>query len=168
MTYQVNKTITNIVSGAAVLIAYCVYAFGRYQAGLLAADDLRAWAITMLVFIGIGVAAAIVIQIAFHILFSIAIAIRENLKNGTVDDKEVEKTIELEMVEDEMDKLIELKSLRVGFIVAGIGFVAALISLVLYHPPVVMINILFLSFSIGSLLEGFTQLYFYRKGVTNV
>jgi len=29
----------------------------------------------------------------------------------------------------------------------------------------VMLNILFGAFSIGSLVEGFTQLYFYRSGI---
>jgi hypothetical protein len=71
------------------------------------------------------------------------------------------------MVEDEMDKLIELKSNRVGFFMAGIGFVAALVALVLNYSPVVMLNILFIAFSIGSLAEGFTQLFYYRRGISN-
>lgn len=118
-------------------------------------------------FIGIGIAAAIAIQIVFHILLSVAIAVQEKVRNGNCDDKEIEKTIGAEMVTDEMDKLIELKSMRIGFSVAGIGFVAALVSLILNYSPAVMINIMFVSFSAGSLLEGFTQLYFYRKGVKN-
>ncbi|NTW89170.1 MAG: hypothetical protein HGB26_08690 [Desulfobulbaceae bacterium] len=64
-----------------------------------------------------------------------------------------------------MGKLIELKSMQVGFLFAGIGFVAALLSLVLDYSPAVMLNIMFLSFSGGSLLEGFAQLYLFRKGV---
>ena len=165
MSYQVKRTITNILTGVIVLAAYCFYAFSRYQSGLLAPDDLKSWAQIMLIFIGVGIAAAIVIQIVFHILLSIGIAIKESIKNGSCDDQEIEKTIELEMIEDEMDKLIELKSLRVGFIVAGIGFVASLIALVLNYPTMIMLNLLFISFSTGSILEGFAQLYYYKRGI---
>jgi hypothetical protein len=165
MSYQVKRTITKILTGLIVLTAYCFYAYDRYQSGLLAPDDLKSWAQIMLIFIGIGIIAAIVIQIVFHILLSIGIAIKENIKNGSCDDQEIEKTIKLEMIEDEMDKLIELKSLRVGFIVAGIGFIASLVVLLLNYPAMVMLNLLFISFSLGSILEGFTQLYYYKRGI---
>jgi Na+-driven multidrug efflux pump len=64
-----------------------------------------------------------------------------------------------------MDKLIELKSTRVGFAIAGVGFVAALLALILNYSPAVMLNVLFISFCAGSILEGFTQLYYYRRGI---
>ena len=167
MSYQEKRTIVSIITGAIVLAAYCIYAFGQYNSGAVAQGDLKFWAGTMLVFIGIGVAASIVIQIIFHILLSVAIAAQKKIRDENCDDKEIEKTIGAEMVEDEMDKLIELKSMRVGFFFAGIGFVAGLVALVLNYSPVVMLNILFLSFLSGSLLDGFTQLYYYRKGITN-
>ncbi|MCX7749635.1 MAG: hypothetical protein N2645_22500 [Clostridia bacterium] len=167
MSYQEKKTIVSIITGLFILGAYCVYTFGRYQSGAIATDDMKFWAGTMLMFIGIGIAAAIVIQIVFHILLSISIAVQEKVRNGKCDSMEIEKTLEAEIVTDEMDKLIELKSMRIGFVVAGIGFVAALVSVVLNYSPAVMINIMFISFNIGSLLEGFTQLYFYRRGVKN-
>jgi len=129
--------------------------------------DLKFWAITMLIFIGIGIAGAIIIQIIFHILLSISIAVKKKVKNEKCDDREIEKTIELEMVEDEMDKLIELKSIRVSYIIAGVGFVSALLSLVFYSSAAVMLNIIFISFCTGTIAEGITGLYFYRKGIKN-
>jgi len=168
MSYQEKRTITSIVTGAFVLVAYCVYAFGQYSSGAVTPGDLKFWASTMLIFIGIGIGASIVIQIIFHILLSMAIAMKKKMRDENCDDKEIEKSINLEMVEDEMDKLIELKSTRVGFALAGIGFIAALVSLVLNYSPVVMLNILYISFCVGSLFEGFAQLYFYRRGIKNV
>ena len=167
MSYQEKRTIVSIISGMFILTEYFIYVYGKVQSGVIAADDLKFWALTMLIFIGIGVAATIIIQIVFHILLSVSIAVKEQLQNGKCDDKELDKTIELEMVTDERDKLIELKSMRNGFIVTGIGFVTALVSLVFDYSPAVMINIMFVSFNAGSLLEGFTQLYFYKKGVRN-
>lgn len=147
------------------MAAYCIYAFGKVQSGMIAPDDMKFWATTILIFIGIGVIASIVIQIVFHLLLSIAIAVRKQMQEGKCDDKEVEKTIEQEMVEDEMDKLIGLKSIRIGFAIAGIGLIATLVSLLLNYSSAVMLNIIFISFSIGTSVEGVTQLYFYRRGV---
>jgi len=165
MSYPQKKTIATLAAGILVLGAYIIHAITKYQAGAAAPDDLHFWAVTMLVFIGIGAAATVVIQVLFHIVLSISISVKENVQHGECDDKKLEDTIEAEMVEDEMDKLIELKSMRVSFAIAGVGFVAALVSLVLGWPPAVMLNILFGAFSIGSLVEGFTQLYFYRSGI---
>jgi hypothetical protein len=83
------------------------------------------------------------------------------------DDKDIERSIQVEMVEDEMDKLINQKSMMIGFAIAGFGFVAGLVSLVLNYSPMVMLNIVFISFSAGSELEGFVQLYFYRRGIAH-
>lgn len=165
MSYQEKRISVSIITGLIILVSYCVYAYGKYQSGYLAPDDLKAWAGIILIFIGIGVASTIIIQIIFHILLSIAIAIRENVRAGGCDDKIIEKTIGSEMTTDEMDKLIELKSMRIGFIAAGIGFVAALVSQVLNYSPAVMLNVMFVTFSAGSLLEGISQLYFYRRGI---
>jgi hypothetical protein len=167
MSYQEKKTIVSIITGLFILGAYFIYTYTKFQSGVVIEGDLKFWATAMLLFIGIGVVATIIIQIIFHILLSIAIAMQAKLKDENCDDKEIEKTIELEMVSDEMDKLIELKSNMVGFGVAGAGFVLALIALVLNYSPVVMLNVMFASFYFGSLLEGITQLYFYRKGINH-
>lgn len=167
MSYQEKRTIVSTLTGILVLAAYCIYAVSKYQAGVLSLGDLKPWATTILIFIGIGIAASIVIQIVFHILLSVSIAVQKTIRNEDCKDKEIEKSINAEMVEDEMGKLIELKSTRIGFFFAGIGFIAALLSLVLDYSPVVMLNILFVSFSAGSVFEGFAQLYFYRKGVVH-
>ena len=167
MSYQVKKTVTSIVTGILVLAAYFIYAFGRVHAEAVATEGLKFWATTILIFIGIGIAATIVIQIVFHILLSISIAVKKKIQNEKCEDKEIEKEIKLEMVEDEMDKLIQMKSMRLAFSVAGIGFIAALVSLVLNYPPEVMLNIMFISFGAGSLFDGFAQLYYYRRGLKN-
>lgn len=167
MSYQEKKTLSNIASGVLVLVAYCLYAFNPTRLASIAQGDLKHWAATMLVFIGIGIGVTIIIQIVFHILFSISLAVQEKIHNNDTDDEAIEKNLQLEMVEDERDKLIELKSNRVGFIVAGFGFVAALVSLVLNYSPIVMLNILYITFNFGSLCEGFAQLFYYRRGVKN-
>ncbi len=167
MSYKVKSTIVSMVTGVLLLAAYVSYAAGKVNAGAAALDDTKFWAMTILVFIGIGVAAMVVIQIVFHILLAIGKAVQEQVKNGRVDDREIEKSLELDMVEDEMDKLISLKSMRIGYALGGLGFIAALGSLVMEQPAAVMLNILFGSFYIGSLVESFAQLMYYRRGIKN-
>lgn len=167
MSYKVKKTIVSMITGVLIMAAYFIFAIGQVKSGVVSPDNLKFWATTILVFIGIGIVAGIIIQIVFHIFLSIAMAVQEQVKTGQCDDKGIEKSLALEMVEDEMDKLIELKSIRISFAIAGIGFAAALVSLVLNDSPAVMLNIMFASFSIGSLVEGITQLYYYKTGIKN-
>lgn len=161
MSYHEKKTLVSMGMGLLVIAGYCIYAFGKYQAGGVAPDDLKFWAVTMLVFIGIGILGTIVIQILFHIVLAISVAIVK--RSG--DESKIKSAIDAAMVEDEMDKLIELKTSKAGFVFAGIGFVAGIVSLALNFPPFVMLNILFLSFFCGSLAEGILSMYFYRNGV---
>lgn len=161
MSYQEKRTLINIIAGIFILAAYCVVAFRNYQSGAVDLHNLRFFAVTMLVFIGIGGAATVVIQIVFHILMSIAIAVKEKMN----DNQELEKTVEASFVEDEMDKLIELKSDRFGIVFFGIGFIASLVTLVIGYPPAVMLNILFLSFMVGALVSGALSIYYYRTGI---
>jgi hypothetical protein len=163
MSYQEKRTIVSIASGAVLLAAYSIYAFGK--AGMANLENLAFWAKTMLIFIGIGIVALIIIQIVFHILLSISMAVKQKLKDESCDDKEIEKSIEREMVEDEMDKLIELKSSKIGNVAAGVGFFGGLVALALGASAVVMLNILFFSCGVGGMLEGLMQIRYYRKGV---
>ena len=167
MSYQEKKTIVSLVTGVLLLGSYCIYAFGK--AGLANLENLKFWATTMLIFIGVGVVTMIVIQIVFHILLSISIAVQKKICDESIGDKEMETTIEREMernmVEDEMDKLIELKANRTGYLVVSLGIVAGLVALALGALPAVMLNILFLSFMAGTIVESLLQLRYYRKGV---
>jgi len=169
MTFHEKKTIVTSLTGLIITLTYLFYAIFKYNEGSPESLTLKFWAMTILIFIGIGVVSIIVIMILFHIFYSISLAIQLKMENKDITDKEIEQKIaqivKTDTVEDEMGKLIELKSMRIGFIFAGIGFVFALFSILLNYSPIIMINILFLSFSSGSVLEGLTQLYYYRKGI---
>ena len=77
MTYQVARTITRILSGTTLLIVYLFQVTNKYQAGLLAMDELQSLGQLMLVFIGIGIGVTITVEIVFHILFSIGVTADE-------------------------------------------------------------------------------------------
>ena len=163
MSYKEKRKITEMAAGLAVIIAYCIYVLGKYHQGLADLNDLKYWAGTMLVFTGISIGVVIVIEILFHIIYAVGIAVQDGEKDG----KKINRTIKSSMVEDEMDKLIDLKSLQIGYSITGFGVLAGLVSLVLNAPPAVMLNILYVCCALGSLAEGVMSLYYYRKGVKN-
>ena len=163
MSYQEKKTIVSIISGTLLLAAYCIYIFSKYRSHMISADNISFCGITMLIFLGIGIAAIIIIQILFHIALSIGIAV----KDSTYDKSGLKKEFGLTVAEDEMDKLIELKALKAGFIIGGSGFVVSLFSAVLNYPAAVVLNIIFLSFGLGTLAKGVVSLHYYRKGIKN-
>lgn len=153
MYYQEKKSIVTTLSGILILTSYCIFVYNKLQSGVNnVADDLKFWATTMLIFIGAGIVSMIIIIIIFHIINAIV-----NEATHQEDD--------VTMIEDEMDRLIALKAMRNSYIIAGIGFAVSLITLVIGFPAAVMINIIFLSFNAGSIFEGFSQLYYYRRGV---
>lgn len=171
MYYQEKKTIATLASGILILVAYCIFGISKYlEIGEKALYDLKLWATVMLITIGGGVVVVIIVQIIFHIIFAIAheVAKKKVSQKGNGDgNNETFEELDITDFEDEMDKLIVLKAMRNSYVVVGVGFVLALISLYMNMPPAIMINITFLSFLVGSLFEGFSQLYFYRKGVKN-
>ena len=160
MSFNSKKTIASMAAGVLMMIAYIIYALGQHSP---VPEDLKSWAVAMLVFIGISVAVVIVIQILFHIGAAIGIAVKEQER----DREELDRRFSSLTLEDERDKLISLKSSHISSIVAGIGFIAALISLAFGASSVIALHILFGSCAAGSTAEGFASVYFYEKGVRN-
>ena len=157
MSHNSKQILSGMVTTAILFIAYIIYALGSNAP---AADDFKSWAISILVFIGIGVVAIIIVQIVFHIILSASIAIKEG-------EKEVERVVASYTLEDERDKLIRLKADRIGYICAGFSLVSSLILLAFGHPPIWLLHILFGSFALSSLIEGAVSVYFYEKGMKN-
>ena len=121
MTFNSKRTITNMAAGIIFLVIYIFYALQKHAQGITGIKD---WATAMLLFIGAGIVGAIIIQIVFHIAFAIGVAIKE-CERG---DKDVERIVAASVTEDERDKLINMKASHIGYVIAGIGFIAALAS----------------------------------------
>lgn len=163
MSYQEKRTLLSIIISVSMVVSYSIYAFGK--AGMEHINDLQFWAKTILIFIGIGIIAMIILQIVFHILMAISKAIRQKMQNDEINEEEIERTMRVETSEDEMDKMIELKSNRFGYTIMGLGFMAGLIAIAFGASAVAMLNILFFSTWAGSFVEGLMQIRYYRRGV---
>ena len=160
MQYTSKKTLINMGAGILLLAAYGVYALGDASP---APDDIKSWALAILVYIGVCVAAVIVIQILFHIAFAVGVSVKEKDR----DDKTVKRIIESSILEDERDKLINLKSSHIGYACAGFGFVIGLIALALGITAVAALHIMAGAFALGSIIEGCVSVYYHERGVGN-
>ena len=160
MTYNSKKNIVSMAAGIISVAAYVLYVTtGKPPAP----EDIQAWAKLMLIFIGISVAAQIVIQILFHVVFAVGIAV----KTHDHDREKMEKIIKASVVEDERDKLISLKSMRVGYICSGAGLMIALFTLAGGAPVVVALHVIAGFSAAGSLAEGFAGIFLNERGVRN-
>ncbi|MCL2023735.1 MAG: hypothetical protein FWG82_05125 [Oscillospiraceae bacterium] len=158
MSYNSKKTVVSMATGILLAVIYIIYALGDRAP---APDDVKAWAVAMLIFIGIGVTAMIVIMVLFHIAFAIGIAVKEN----DCDDKEVERIVKSSMVEDERDKLIERKSTHIEHTFVGMGLIAALIALACAMSIVAAVHIMLGATIGGMLIGGCQNIYYHERGV---
>ena len=167
MSAKSMRAVAAMITGILLLVGYTLYALRQSPQ----IEGLQAWAVTLLVFIGISAAVEIVVQIVFHIALSIGIAIKEEVKDGKSRDKTCDKTVERiissTLAEDERDKFISLKSDFVGYICAGAGALAALIALAAGVQDVIALHIAFGSFFVGGLAEGMARVFYYERGVRN-
>lgn len=154
MTYNSKRTAASMATGVLLTIAYFIYALGGSAPE---AEDLKSWALAMLVFIGIGIGALIIIQIVFHIVFAASVAVREG-------EEKVERVIASHTREDERDKLISLKASHIAHVIMGAGFIAALVCLCFSAPAVAALHVLFGACALGTLVDGVVSICLYERG----
>jgi len=148
VTYQEKKSIVSLISVVLIFASYCLYMYPRHPGGgLESAETLRYWGLFVLILILVSIAANIVI----HIVFSI-------VHRMTSDEQEP-------TFADELDKLIDLKSMRNSFLVFMIGFVLAMAALTVELPPQTMFIVMISAGFLSEVANSVTKLYHYRKGV---
>ena len=148
MTYQEKKTIVTLISGILIFVLYCLYMAPQYpEGGANSPETLRYWGSFVLVLTAVTIIAHILIIIVFNIIFRM-----------TTGEKEPN-------FEDELDKLIRLKSLRNSFAVFVLGFLLAMGALTIDQPLKVMFIILVASGFLSDMTGSLSRLYHYRRGV---
>ncbi len=149
MTYQEKKSIISLISTILIFFgSYCLYMYPRYPDGSPElSETFHYWGSFVLVLMLVSIVAHIIISIIFNIFLRMATGEKEPA------------------FEDELDKLIGLKSNRNSFAVFILGFLLAMGSLVIDKPSQVMFLILILSGFIADVTGSITKLYHYRKGV---
>ncbi|MDR0849878.1 MAG: hypothetical protein LBN07_00120 [Christensenellaceae bacterium] len=158
MSFKSKKIITELVAGLGMLAGYLIYSLSSSAPGV---EDLKGWAILILIALGIGIGVCIVVEIAFHVVVHIRVNIRERGK----DKKEIERIVKSEMSEDEMDKSIDNKSNRMGYGITGLGIIVALIVLACGVGPVIALHVILGACFLSAVCQGIFAVVCYEKGV---
>ena len=106
---------------------------------------------------GIIIAAAIVVSIAGTIITLIVTAVIEMIQTG-------QKEPEIDDVEDERDKLIDLRGTRMTDSVTSFGSLIAMLTFVFGQPPLVMFTLLIFFGVVAQVVGDAARLYLYRRG----
>jgi len=141
-----------------IFVGYVIYASGSAAPP---PEDLKSWAVVLLVYIGICIVVGIIIQIVFNIVFSIGISVKE----ADCDKKKAGRILKSLILEDERYKLINLKSSNAAYICDGVGFVIGLIALAAGAPTVFMLHIMVAAFAAGAIIKGCMTAYLNERGV---
>ena len=150
MSNRENTIIVSLVSTLVVLSFYLVRWLQMYQdVGLNSAQIFRLWAIVII--------ATIILNILGNILTNIAVNIAHAIRTNSSE--------EVRMVEDERDKLIELKGVKVTYIAFSVGVLIAMLTFVFGQPPLIMFSLIILFSLLGEIIGDLSQLYLYRRGV---
>ena len=148
MDLKEKRILVSLIASALIFLLYSRYVYIRFVAGNFEiANDFHFWGKSFLILIPI----AIITQIVIHVLF----AIYTRITTGE----------DIDPIEDERDKLIELKAIRISHYLFILGFALAMGSLTLRMEPWVMFVLLISSGFISSIVSEIARLYYYRKGV---
>jgi hypothetical protein len=127
---------------------YALYVYYKFVADNPAIiNDFSFWGKRFFILVPIIVTALIIIHIVFAIIHKIV----------TNED--------IPTLTDEMDRLIDLKSIRISRWVTSSFFLLALGTQAIGMQPWVMLATLVASCFLGGVVEGIAKIYFYRKGI---
>lgn len=143
-----KQIITSTISILLILVLYSWQVYQKYVAGnpeLI--NDFKFWGKSFIIMVPIMIGALILIHIVFAIVHKII----------TNED--------ISTVTDEMDRLIDLKALRISHWMHTLGLFLAMGSQALGMQVWVLFVILISSCFIGAIAEGAAKIYFYRRGI---
>lgn len=148
MSYQERRAVVSLFGSTLTFLLYCAYMLGRYpEADAYSAEMFHFWGSFFLILIPVSIVAKIVMQVIFVVI------------NAIITQEE-----ELE-VQDERDKLIELKAMRNALYAFTFGFLVGMASIVFGMSPPVMFAIFVCSGFLASVVSDLSEFHFYRRGV---
>lgn len=148
MEQKEKQILVSIISSIVILASYSLYVYHKFMAGNPGIiSDFRFWGRAFLILIPVAIMAQIIIHIIFAIIHKI------------VTDED------LSTKNDERDKLIELKSIRISHWLFTLGFFLSMGSQAFGMPPWVMFITLICSGFIASIASEGAKIFFYRKGL---
>jgi hypothetical protein len=150
MSMQQRNTVVSLVIFSLIFIVFCLRVLQMLLAHtFIAANVFWLWGSVAVAAIVATILGTIITNIVFAIVFTV---------------RTKEEPQESEWLEDERDKLIQLKGTRVSYVVFSLGVLIAMLSFVLSQPPLVMFTLLIASGLIAQIVGDVYRLVRYGRG----
>jgi hypothetical protein len=148
MTHEERTSIVGLFTNLGVNGFFAWRLWSLHEEGAFAGPDgLARWAQNVLWIIPASIVVAIVLTIAFTIVF--AIATRSENPSTVVDER---------------DKAFRIRAMMTTMVVAGGGFILALVALAFGWEALIVFNLIFAAFALGDLSGNVLKLILYRRG----
>lgn len=147
MTYQQKNITVYLMNSSLIFGYYLIRAVPILQESSLNSTAIYSLWATVIV---LGIIATIIAIITTQIVFGLIHRIRTN-EDPT-------------FVEDERDKLIELKGTKNTYTVHSTGVFLSMLSMVFGTEPLLVFNFLIAAAFTGDIVGHLSRLYFYRRG----
>ncbi|MBN2115918.1 MAG: hypothetical protein JW730_05075 [Anaerolineales bacterium] len=149
MSYQEKNITVSLVSTLLIWGYYVANMLQMYQQGGLVAG----WVFRLA---GIVILASIIVNIVGSILTNIVLSIVHAIRTQT--------EVKERFIEDERDKLIQLKGTQVSYIAFSIGVLLAMLTFVFGQPALVMFSLIIFFSLLAEIIGDISQIYRYRRG----
>lgn len=139
-----------------ILGIYLIRLFQIFQdGGLNSTSVFRLWGIVIV----LAIIFTVIATILTHIVSAIIQAVVQAIKTG-----EKEPDVEIDNLQDERDKLIDLRGTKVTYTVSSVGVALAMLTYVLGQTPLVMFTLLIFFGLVAQIAGDISRLMLYRRG----
>jgi hypothetical protein len=151
MSFQEKNITVSLVNFSLILGFYLIRVLQMIQGGSFNSTNVfRLWGIVIV----LAVVVTIFATILTHILSAIIYAVKTGEGKSNVED-----------IEDERDKLIDLRGTKVTYLVSSIGSFLSMLTFVIDQSPLVMFTLLIFFGVVAQIIGDVLRLYLYRRGL---
>ena len=149
MSFQEKNITVTLINFTVILSFFLFRILQMVLGGSFTPDNVfRLWGIIII----LAVIVTIVATILTHVGSGVLQAIRTN-EEPEIDD-----------VQDERDRYIDLRGTRITYSVSSIGVFLAMLTYVFDQPPLVMFSLLIFFGVVAQIIGDLSRLYLYRRG----
>ena len=150
MSFQEKNIAVSLVNFTLIIGYFSIRVIQMMQGGTFTPPNIfRLW--------GITIALAIIVTIIATILTHIGSAILHAVKTG-------EEKTDVEDIEDERDRLIDLRGTKLTYVLYSIGVFLSMLTFVFGQPPLVMFTLLIFFGLVAQIIGDISRLVLYRRG----
>jgi hypothetical protein len=149
MSFQQKNITVSLVNFTLILGYYLIRVIQMIQSKSFTSENIfRLWAIVAVL--------AVVVTILAIILTHIG--------SGVVQAIKTKEEPWIEDIQDERDRIIDLKGTRVTYTVSSIGVFLSMLTFAFGQPPLVMFSLLIFFGVLAQVIGDISRLYLYRRG----